>query len=727
MIMLLPWPALGRGGVWPDLSQPPQAAGGGEKDAAVVVGVEKYASRDELPGARQNAQDWQSYFIGSLKIPSDRVAFLADSDASAARIRQAAAGAAAQAQSGGTLWFVFIGHGAPSQDGRGALLVGADVARSTGSLYAGGLARGELVSMLNRGRQARTVVLLDSDYSGLFSPVPVTAPAVRKSSAPFSSDSSSAAVAGLRVSSMTARPAPEFQDARTILLTAATSYQEAGFLPKDARSRPAFSYLALGALRGWAADSEGRVKAAALLDFSRRAIALDSGRPQTPQLMTGDPQAVLGMGREKAPNLARIARAGGPREGFQISGLPALPVAEEPAEYNPGPDRRIDTATLDSVALERYYATVAFEKKPGASAEDKEKEWRRLSRDFRNMGGNPELRAEDWRIFLKQRQAVQDAKRRRALARDDDWERLSPLLASGGVPAADKAQWARQFVRAYLEAPGVAPDMAALLEKHLSQGPSRDALDDTARSASNEVARNLVRLRRLRHSLVEWVKIPGGSFLMGSLLWRNTQPIHQVTVDSFRMAKTFVTNKQYQACVDAGICAATCVDSAKLRGDDQPAVGVAWNEADLFSEWVGGRLPTEAEWEYAARSAGTGKYPWGHKAATCERAVLDEGGRGCGRDATWPVCAKPKGNTRQGLCDMAGNAWEWTQDWYQSAYDDAPSDARAWGTPLSKTRVLRGGAWDFDAVGVASPFRTADEPDVCNSDIGFRPARSRGH
>ena len=76
---------------------------------------------------------------------------------------------------------------------------------------------------------------------------------------------------------------------------------------------------------------------------------------------------------------------------------------------------------------------------------------------------------------------------------------------------------------------------------------------------------------------------------------------------------------------------------------------------------------------------------------------------------------------------MAGNAWEWAQDWYQSSYDDAPGDARVWGTPANMTHVLRGGAWDSDAVGVASPFRTADEPDVCNSDIGFRPARSRGH
>ena len=138
-----------------------------------------------------------------------------------------------------------------------------------------------------------------------------------------------------------------------------------------------------------------------------------------------------------------------------------------------------------------------------------------------------------------------------------------------------------------------------------------------------------------------------------------------MTVKSFQLAKTEVTNKQYKACVEAGACTPP---SSYEGGDDQPVVNVDWNQAKAFSEWVGGRLPSEAEWEYAARSGGKErKYPWGDEEPSCERAVMNQGGNGCGRNATWPVCSKTAGNTSQGLCDMAGNVWEWTQDWYHDS------------------------------------------------------------
>jgi formylglycine-generating enzyme required for sulfatase activity len=139
---------------------------------------------------------------------------------------------------------------------------------------------------------------------------------------------------------------------------------------------------------------------------------------------------------------------------------------------------------------------------------------------------------------------------------------------------------------------------------------------------------------------------------------------------------------------------------------------VSWSQAATFCAWAGGRLPTEAEWEYAARSRGREiEYPWGNQAPTCEYAVIpDEGGVfGCGMDRTFPVCSKELGNTDQTLCDMTGNVSEWLQDSYHGSYDCdtapvaaincafggvAPTDGSAWEANASVHRVLRGGSYD---------------------------------
>ena len=220
---------------------------------------------------------------------------------------------------------------------------------------------------------------------------------------------------------------------------------------------------------------------------------------------------------------------------------------------------------------------------------------------------------------------------------------------------------------------------------------------------------------------IRWVRIPGGTFVMGADdVGPSAQPRHKVTIRPFEMAQTLVTNKQYRACVDAGVC--TKADSAGLwfEGDNQPVVMVDWEQAQVFSRWVGGRLPTEAEWEYAARSGGREqKYPWGDEEATCERAVI--GGCG-GYEPTAPVCSKPAGNTRQGLCDMAGNVWEWVQDGWHDSYNGAPTDGSAWESPAGSRRVDRGGSWVSRPGNVRSADRNYYGPtDI--SCLGFRPVR----
>ena len=230
---------------------------------------------------------------------------------------------------------------------------------------------------------------------------------------------------------------------------------------------------------------------------------------------------------------------------------------------------------------------------------------------------------------------------------------------------------------------------------------------------------------------IEWVRIPGGSFNMGSEDGDSDEmPVHIVMVPTFEMGKTQVTVDQYRACVDAGACTAPstsewCNWGQSDRGK-HPINCVDWNQAQAFATWAGGRLPSEAEWEYAARSGGGDcKYPWGDEDATCERAVMNDGsGYGCGRDSTWPVCSKLKGNTTHGLCDMAGNVWEWVQDWYHDSYNGAPTDGLAWESPTGSYRVNRGGSWYFGARSVRAAYRYYGVPRSRYGYLGFRLARS---
>lgn len=229
---------------------------------------------------------------------------------------------------------------------------------------------------------------------------------------------------------------------------------------------------------------------------------------------------------------------------------------------------------------------------------------------------------------------------------------------------------------------------------------------------------------------IDWVLIPGGTFLMGSDEYPQERPVHKVAVKTFELGRTEVTNRQYQACVKAGACAPldmNCLSPA-FRGPDQPAVCVPWAQARAFAEWAGGRLPSEAEWEYAARGAGgTGRYAWGDAPPTCRRAVFGENPDkpGCGRGSTWPVCSKPRGNTKQGLCDMGGNVWEWTEDRYHDTYDGAPSDGSAWlEKSTSSFRSDRGGQWDGAAHNLRVFNRDSEDPDIHSErGTGFRVAR----
>ena len=229
-----------------------------------------------------------------------------------------------------------------------------------------------------------------------------------------------------------------------------------------------------------------------------------------------------------------------------------------------------------------------------------------------------------------------------------------------------------------------------------------------------------------------WISIPGGTFDMGSTSGSsNETPVHSVTVPSFEMTQSEVTVAQYGECVTEGSCTAPSTSSSYCNWgesgyEDHPVNCVDWQQSVDFCAWVGGRLPSESEWEYAASNgASENIYPWGDEEATCDYAVMDDSTHsdGCDTGRTWSVCSKTAGNTSHGLCDMAGNVWERVEDWYHSDYTGAPADGSAWVVPSGSYRVTRGGGFSISAVSLRAADRNYYAPSYQYDFLGFRCAR----
>ena len=281
---------------WPDLSRPAERQEGGAQDAAVVIGLFDYLELPDVPGASQNAREWEQYLVTTRRMRPSSVELLLDGAARLERIQAAVVRAARRVGPEGTLWFVFVGHGAPAADGSEGVLVTYDAGRQPDVLYARSLPQSTILAALGKGRQARTVVVLDACFNGQ------------------ASGTGTELAAGLQP--VVPLAAPPIAPAGTLVLTAGRADQFAGPLPGS--GRPAFSYLLLGALRGWADQSEwsgdrdGHVTGAEALAYTREALAAlrtRTGRDQDPQSL-GDDTLVLAAGaREAGPDLLALRRA----------------------------------------------------------------------------------------------------------------------------------------------------------------------------------------------------------------------------------------------------------------------------------------------------------------------------------------------------------------------------------------------------------------------------------
>lgn len=254
---------------------------------------------------------------------------------------------------------------------------------------------------------------------------------------------------------------------------------------------------------------------------------------------------------------------------------------------------------------------------------------------------------------------------------------------------------------------------------------------------------------RSKTTNIEMVLIPAGEFVMGSTKYNNEEPVHKVYIDTFYIDKNEITNAEYEKFDPSH----KSKRDKYSDGDNDPVVYVSWWDAIKYCNWRsqkeglescykestgecdftnnGYRLPTEAEWEKAARGTDGRKYPWGNSEPNgrqcnfadkntdyywSDRNVND------GYECTSPVGKYEAGKSPYGLYDMAGNVYEWCNDWYDKGYYEDSPHRNPKGPGTGKYRVLRGGSWSYYPVNLRAAYRIRLTPDYRYSDYGFRCA-----
>ena len=642
---------------WPTLSEPPAAspARDASGDVALVIAIEDYDKAQDLPGAVANGRAWVDWLKDTAGVRTVKV--LENGTATREEILAAAEALRSRAKAGGRTWVVYIGHGAPSPDGDGGMLVGVDARQTAISLEARSVRLSELRDALD-GPQSEVVLVQDACFSGKTSGgdlAPGLAPLV--------------AVA-------------ESYGPEWTVLSAGRNDEFAG--PLSDGSRPAFSYLVLGALRGWGdRDGDGRVTAAEAVEYANDALfETTTGRTQRPE-RSGPDLLLGGAGGERGPDLTELVGsriAAPPRTG---RGDVAVGLGDGPTDF--------DSLAQQAAAADHAAADAARRRVQAKQALQSEKR-RRLD------GAAAEVQAAAVRDLAAIEDLIGgtgDSARTVVRAWVGRYEGATVTIdgTTESVAVADLGRVQEALSRMEARSTG-----GSYATKRVPAGRHTLGCDAGPPRCDPDEARHDVTLER--DVLVGETEVTQG--LYASVMGSNpaffggcgdTCPVEQVTwLDAVRFANALSAQDGLEACY-------------RVDGDR-----VSWPKG---VDCMGYRLPTEAEWEVAARGG------QGYRFAGTDRA--DRAGWSSENSDGSPHPVGRKAPNAHGLRDMTGNVWEWTWNWYGVAVGGQVDPL---GPERGDKRVVRGGSWFNLAQDLRVTNRDFFEPGFQSFYIGFRLVRT---